>query len=204
MKLTIFIFIYSICVTVVVLNVHFRSPQTHTMAPWVRRVFIHILPRLLVMRRPGKKETNTHTQRYTAAAAVVRAAAKESHQLNHYQENDYLEESQAMLGPGHNSVLGPAGVGGILATGSSSTTKIVHVTGQFFQNVYFESSLDRSGFCPILVFFAGFCHFGCFCFLATFVFMTMITLETKVKPCWTLDVIRSWTNRALAGSLRRD
>jgi len=39
-------------VTVVVLNVHFRSPQTHTMAPWVRRVFIHILPRLLVMRRP--------------------------------------------------------------------------------------------------------------------------------------------------------
>ena len=115
--------------TVVVLNVHFRSPQTHTMAPWVRRVFIHILPRLLVMRRPGKKETNTHTQRYTAAAAVVRAAAKESHQLNHYQENDYLEESQAMLGPGHNSVLGPAGVGGILATGSSSTTKIVHVTG---------------------------------------------------------------------------
>lgn len=42
----------SICVTVVVLNVHFRSPQTHTMAPWVRRVFIHVLPRLLVMRRP--------------------------------------------------------------------------------------------------------------------------------------------------------
>merc|ERR1719499_2812 len=47
---------FSICVTVVVLNVHFRSPQTHTMAPWVRRVFIHILPRLLVMRRPGQKE----------------------------------------------------------------------------------------------------------------------------------------------------
>ncbi|CAB0002810.1 unnamed protein product [Nesidiocoris tenuis] len=43
---------FSICVTVVVLNVHFRSPQTHTMAPWVKRVFIHILPRLLVMRRP--------------------------------------------------------------------------------------------------------------------------------------------------------
>ncbi|KAK2704942.1 acetylcholine receptor subunit alpha-like isoform X1 [Artemia franciscana] len=42
----------SICVTVVVLNVHFRSPQTHKMAPWVRRVFIHILPRLLNMKRP--------------------------------------------------------------------------------------------------------------------------------------------------------
>lgn len=52
-------FFYSICVTVVVLNVHFRSPQTHKMAPWVKRVFIHILPRLLVMRRPQYKfETN--------------------------------------------------------------------------------------------------------------------------------------------------
>ncbi|XP_043666633.1 acetylcholine receptor subunit alpha-like isoform X1 [Vespula pensylvanica] len=42
---------FSICITVVVLNVHFRSPQTHVMAPWVRRVFIHVLPRLLAMRR---------------------------------------------------------------------------------------------------------------------------------------------------------
>ena len=32
------IFLFSICVTVVVLNVHFRSPQTHKMAPWVKRV----------------------------------------------------------------------------------------------------------------------------------------------------------------------
>ncbi|XP_066152609.1 acetylcholine receptor subunit alpha-like isoform X1 [Euwallacea fornicatus] len=43
---------FSICVTVIVLNVHFRCPQTHVMAPWVKRVFIHILPRLLMMRRP--------------------------------------------------------------------------------------------------------------------------------------------------------
>ena len=47
-----YVYFCSICVTVVVLNVHFRTPQTHTMAPWVRRVFIHILPRLLVMKRP--------------------------------------------------------------------------------------------------------------------------------------------------------
>ncbi|XP_076047801.1 acetylcholine receptor subunit beta-like 2 isoform X2 [Oratosquilla oratoria] len=42
----------SICVTVGVLNVHFRSPSTHKMSPWVRRVFIDIMPRLLLMRRP--------------------------------------------------------------------------------------------------------------------------------------------------------
>jgi len=43
----------SIIVTVIVLNVHFRSPSTHMMAPWVRKVFLDILPRLLVMRRPN-------------------------------------------------------------------------------------------------------------------------------------------------------
>merc|ERR1711953_1527203 len=63
--------------SVVVLNVHFRSPQTHTMAPWVRRVFIHILPRLLVMRRPGQGEKN-NSQKYSVAAAAVRAAAKQT------------------------------------------------------------------------------------------------------------------------------
>ncbi|XP_014220582.1 acetylcholine receptor subunit alpha-like isoform X3 [Trichogramma pretiosum] len=59
----------SICVTVVVLNVHFRSPQTHKMAPWVKRVFIHILPRLLVMRRPQYKFEPT---RFTSTRALVR------------------------------------------------------------------------------------------------------------------------------------
>ncbi|CRK91227.1 CLUMA_CG004909, isoform A [Clunio marinus] len=43
---------FSICVTVIVLNIHFRSPQTHTMAPWVRTIFINNLPKLLVMKRP--------------------------------------------------------------------------------------------------------------------------------------------------------
>ncbi|KAK7870122.1 hypothetical protein R5R35_011097 [Gryllus longicercus] len=42
----------SISVTVFVLNVHFRSPSTHRMSPWVKRVFLHFMPRLLMMRRP--------------------------------------------------------------------------------------------------------------------------------------------------------
>ena len=51
-KLSTLLVFCSICVTVVVLNVHFRTPETHTMTPWIRRVFIHILPRLLSMKRP--------------------------------------------------------------------------------------------------------------------------------------------------------
>ncbi|XP_055713962.1 acetylcholine receptor subunit alpha-like [Phlebotomus papatasi] len=56
---------FSICVTVLVLNVHFRSPQTHTMAPWVRTVFINHLPKLLVMRRPlYPYDHRLHSHRY--------------------------------------------------------------------------------------------------------------------------------------------
>ena len=42
----------SVIITVIVLNVHNRSPTTHTMSPWLRRVCLHILPRLLLMKRP--------------------------------------------------------------------------------------------------------------------------------------------------------
>ncbi|XP_015512110.1 nicotinic acetylcholine receptor beta2 [Neodiprion pinetum] len=41
----------SIWVTVCVLNVHFRSPSTHNMSPWVQRVFLNWMPRVLMMRR---------------------------------------------------------------------------------------------------------------------------------------------------------
>ncbi|XP_033749540.1 acetylcholine receptor subunit alpha-like 1 isoform X2 [Pecten maximus] len=52
----------SILVTVIVLNVHFRSPSTHTMSPWVRRVFLNILPRLLIMRRPSTDREGTQSR----------------------------------------------------------------------------------------------------------------------------------------------
>lgn len=42
----------SVLVTIAVLNVHFRSPSTHKMSPWVRRVFIKTLPKILLMRPP--------------------------------------------------------------------------------------------------------------------------------------------------------
>lgn len=38
--------------TIAVLNVNFRSPSTHRMAPWVKKLFIQILPKYLWMKRP--------------------------------------------------------------------------------------------------------------------------------------------------------
>ncbi|XP_045304466.1 neuronal acetylcholine receptor subunit beta-4 isoform X1 [Leopardus geoffroyi] len=43
---------FSIVTSVCVLNVHHRSPGTHTMAPWVRRCFLRQLPTFLFMKRP--------------------------------------------------------------------------------------------------------------------------------------------------------
>ena len=42
----------SVVVTVVTLNVHYRSPTTHDMPWWIRRLFLDLLPRLLHVSRP--------------------------------------------------------------------------------------------------------------------------------------------------------
>ncbi|XP_034044737.1 neuronal acetylcholine receptor subunit beta-2-like [Thalassophryne amazonica] len=44
---------FSTVSTVCVLNVHHRSPSTHHMPDWVKRIFLVQLPTFLLMRRPG-------------------------------------------------------------------------------------------------------------------------------------------------------
>ncbi|KAM6972687.1 neuronal acetylcholine receptor subunit beta-2-like [Aplochiton taeniatus] len=44
---------FSIVTSVCVLNVHHRSPSTHRMPDWVKRLFLLRLPAFLLMRRPG-------------------------------------------------------------------------------------------------------------------------------------------------------
>ncbi len=42
--------------TVIITNFYFRTPMTHTMPKWLRRVFLNILPRLLWMESPKLRE----------------------------------------------------------------------------------------------------------------------------------------------------
>nr|CAH7717349.1 unnamed protein product [Callosobruchus chinensis] len=46
----------SVVVTIAVLNVNFRSPVTHKLAPWVKTFFIDFLPKFLFIQRPKKEE----------------------------------------------------------------------------------------------------------------------------------------------------
>ncbi|KAM4802474.1 neuronal acetylcholine receptor subunit alpha-6-like isoform X1 [Urocitellus parryii] len=45
----------SIVVTVFVLNIHYRTPTTHTMPRWVKTIFLQLFPQILMMRRPLDK-----------------------------------------------------------------------------------------------------------------------------------------------------
>lgn len=63
----------SITVTVFVLNMHFRSPSTHVMSPWIRELFLNVLPRLLLMRRPNTpRERAPHVSVRTCEGVEIR------------------------------------------------------------------------------------------------------------------------------------
>nr|XP_060619677.1 neuronal acetylcholine receptor subunit alpha-6 [Anolis sagrei ordinatus] len=53
----------SIVVTVFVLNIHYRTPTTHSMPKWVRTVFLSLLPKVLMMKRPIQKHVETQPKK---------------------------------------------------------------------------------------------------------------------------------------------
>ncbi|CAI5449741.1 unnamed protein product [Caenorhabditis angaria] len=53
--LTFVLNIITIMVTTIICNIYFRSPITHRLPPWVRKVFLDILPLLMCMQRPHRK-----------------------------------------------------------------------------------------------------------------------------------------------------
>ncbi|XP_046399879.1 acetylcholine receptor subunit alpha-L1 [Ischnura elegans] len=64
----------SVVVTIAVLNVHYRKPSTHKMAPWVRKVFICRLPKLLLMRAPDQLLADIAANRKSPAAVAASAS----------------------------------------------------------------------------------------------------------------------------------
>ncbi|KAM9311840.1 neuronal acetylcholine receptor subunit beta-4 [Gastrophryne carolinensis] len=55
---------FSIVTSVCVLNVHHRSPSTHTMPLWVKNCFLDKLPMFLFMKRPEQISSNQNLRNY--------------------------------------------------------------------------------------------------------------------------------------------
>ena len=51
----------SVMISVFVLNIHYRNPATHNIPPWIRLLFLNVLPRFLLLSRP-KSEAEDETQ----------------------------------------------------------------------------------------------------------------------------------------------
>ncbi|XP_029300707.1 neuronal acetylcholine receptor subunit alpha-4-like [Cottoperca gobio] len=84
----------SIVITVFVLNVHHRSPATHTMPRWVKRLFLSAVPRWLCMKRPAHGVRPVRRRHLTAGPAHSSStwATQESDiDLHGYQDDGTLD-----------------------------------------------------------------------------------------------------------------
>lgn len=76
---------FSIVSTVCVLNVHHRSPSTHHMPDWVKRIFLFRLPTFLLMRRPGSSSVRDKLrQKYGKQSAVAKNYTQSSTDKKQY------------------------------------------------------------------------------------------------------------------------
>ncbi|KAL3974129.1 beta-1,3-galactosyltransferase 1 [Sarotherodon galilaeus] len=80
----------SIIITVFVLNVHHRSPQTHGMPHWVRRVFLDLVPQVLFMKPESTKDASTQQDAVipTISPAMKRAIEGVQYIADHLRAED--------------------------------------------------------------------------------------------------------------------
>ncbi|XP_037553487.1 neuronal acetylcholine receptor subunit beta-4 [Nematolebias whitei] len=87
---------FSIITSVCVLNVHHRSPSTHTMPSWVKIIFLVKLPALLFMRRPHNHSARQRLRQQRCLRGRRSILA-------------LLSSDSAFSTPGHKNVASPMG-----------------------------------------------------------------------------------------------
>lgn len=102
---------FSIITSVCVLNVHHRSPSTHTMPSWVKLMFLVKLPALLFMRRPHNNSARQRLrqQRYLRERSAILGlgcpvACKTGMTMS---SSALLSSDSAFSTPGHKNVAPP-------------------------------------------------------------------------------------------------
>ncbi|XP_018599910.1 acetylcholine receptor subunit beta isoform X1 [Scleropages formosus] len=111
---------FSVILSVVVLNLHHRSPNTHQMPLWVRKIFIHMLPPYLGLLRP-KSETPLSLEQHPKRemSVTINRAADEYFirkpktffllpKPNRYQPEGFCTDLRKFIdGPSHYLTLSP-------------------------------------------------------------------------------------------------
>nr|XP_029495670.1 neuronal acetylcholine receptor subunit beta-4-like [Oncorhynchus nerka] len=143
---------FSIITSVCVLNVHHRSPSTHTMPSWVKVVFLNKLPHLLFMRRPKNNSARQRLRQQrqlrarrsiladlgypaTAMSKTATAAAMSS------------SSASAFSSPGHfyNKVTAPLGYTHTFTKGEACSTEFLPNSFPSSQDLRNRGSPDWGG-----------------------------------------------------------
>ncbi|XP_026840208.1 acetylcholine receptor subunit alpha-like isoform X2 [Drosophila persimilis] len=199
----------SICVTVVVLNVHFRSPQTHRMAPWVKRVFIDFLPKFLFIKRPTYnfetsklllKETHACFYPYYSSTNIDRLV---SSRYTHTQSKEELSQSLTANGPfgGSCQVHGPLPTLTNCSSDDLAAVPDLDIGSSGIKSPILNNPAFSHSKCPPRI------HKSCFCVRFIAEHTKMQEDSTKVKEDWkyvamVLDRLFLWifTLAVLAGT----
>ncbi|XP_070491150.1 acetylcholine receptor subunit alpha-like [Chironomus tepperi] len=199
----------SICVTVMVLNVHFRSPQTHTMNPWIKSFFIEFLPKFLFMKRP-KYVLQTNRKLLSSFYPFYTNSSSNLNHVSHYSRTPSKEDmspiSLTTSGPfgGSCQIHGPISMESEEVTMSMSTLDVdpPPVTQQ---DRVKSPIMKNPGYshlhCPTEL------HRSCFCVRFIAEHTRMLEDSVKVKEDWkyvamVLDRLFLWifTLAVLAGT----
>ncbi|XP_026578993.1 acetylcholine receptor subunit beta [Pseudonaja textilis] len=109
---------FSVILSVVVLNIHHRSPSSYKMPFWVRQVFLHRLPRYLCLQRPKPepplegppplhKETSVKSNRY-ANEYFIRTPIYDFSKPSRFQLEAFSVDMRRFIeGPSHCLTLPP-------------------------------------------------------------------------------------------------
>ncbi|KAF5271841.1 hypothetical protein FQA39_LY07981 [Lamprigera yunnana] len=108
----------SVVITIIILNVHYRKPSTHKMAPWVRSFFIKSVPRLLLMRVPKDLLTELAANKFTARTLRKR-------EIDTLPSTDSSSTSSSSTASRHRA----SGCNGLYTT--SATNRLRGFTGTF-------------------------------------------------------------------------
>ncbi|KAM9410563.1 neuronal acetylcholine receptor subunit beta-4 [Pholidichthys leucotaenia] len=137
---------FSIITSVCVLNVHHRSPSTHTMPSWVKLIFLVKLPALLFMRRPrnnsARQRLCQHRCLRARRAILGLGHPFESKQGVTLSSCALLSSDSTFSTPGNKNVAPPTGYSHPCRKGDFRTTDYLPSSFPSTQDLHLRSNSD--------------------------------------------------------------